>query len=151
MKNFVIGIVVVIGVMAGFLGGAKYEQGKTTPASSATAAGRAGAGRFGAGLGGGGTFGGGGLVVGTITKVGNGTITVKDSRTSASYTVTIGSSTKISKVSSGTSSDLALNQTVTVAGPTSGTDVTANSVTVGSAGIVGGRFGGGRPTASPTP
>lgn len=149
MRMMIAGLVVVIGLLAGFYGGFKYGQGHPVAAASNSNRGPAFAGDPSAAAGRRGLAGGQGLgggVSGQITAVTGNTITVHDTRTNQDYVVQLPSGVRISKVTQGSSTDLTTGATVTVAGQTAGNTVTARSVTIGAAGIFGGR----RPSPSPS-
>lgn len=138
--NYVIaGLVVVIGVLGGFYGGAKY--GQVHPASTAATASPT---PGGSGLGANSRQGGTGAgpapaVAGQIVAVDGGTITVHDRQTNKDVRVNVGSA-RISKTVSGTPSDLTQNETVTVSGQP-GPDGVVNAQAIGIGG--GAAFGGG--------
>lgn len=153
MNQLTAGLIVVIGILGGFYGGAKYGQGHPTPSASASPAATTG---VGAGLGGGASAGSGGgasasglsgATVGTITAVNGDTITVHDARSNRDVKVNVASA-RITKTSAGTPADLTLNQTVTIAGQ-AGSDGTVTATTIAVGGGAGG-FGG-RRGASPSP
>ena len=158
--NYVIaGLVVVIGVLGGFYGGAKYGQAHPTSAAAASSPSPAQDGGFnrsrvgGVGAQGGQAGGGAGFAPaasGQIVAVGNGTITVHDRQTNKDVKVNVGSA-RISKTVPGTASDLTQNEAVTVSGQ-AGADgvVNAQAIAIGGAGAFGGAAGGrGRPSPSP--
>jgi hypothetical protein len=158
MNNVIAGLVVVIGVLGGFYGGAKYGRAhptsstaaaaaSPTPAAGAGARGGAAGGR--AGTGGGAALGGGApTVAGQIVAVDGGTITVHDRQTDKDVKVNIAGA-RISKTVQGTAADLTQNDAVTVSGQT-GPDgvVNAQVVAVGGGGAFGGAGGRARPSPS---
>jgi hypothetical protein len=158
MNQLTAGLIVVIGILGGFYGGAKYGQGHPTPSASPAASTSSGTAGLGAAAGGtgavtgtggtGGTGGFGNATLGQITAVNGDTITVHDTRNNRDVKVNIASA-RITKTTDGTAADLTQNQTVTVVGQ-AGSDgtVTASTIAVGTA---AGAFGGRRGGASPSP
>jgi hypothetical protein len=136
-QKVIAGLVVLVGVLAGFYGGAKYGATHTTAsaASSGTAPSASpGAGaRAGAGAGG---FGAP-AAAGQIVAAANGTITVHDRTTGKDVKVNVGSA-RISKTVQGSAADLTQNQNVTVSGQT-GSDGTVNAQIIAIGAGLGGR------------
>ncbi len=93
---------------------------------------------MGAGQGAPGGGGQGGMLVGEITEIGDGTLTIKDS-SGASTTVKVSDTTLIEKQASVTLADLTAGETVVVSGSKAddGT-ITARSLQIAPAGRVGG-------------
>ncbi len=156
MNQLTAGLIVVIGILGGFYGGAKYGQGHPMPSASPAAATSTGAGGLGASAGGGALSGGGtggagafaNATAGQITAVSGDTITVHDTRNNRDVKVNIASA-RITKTTDGTPADLTPNQTVTIVGQ-AGSDGTVTATTIavgGAASAIGGRRGG----ASPSP
>lgn len=150
MNRFIAALVVLVGVLAGFYGGARYGEAHASAsntAGSTAAAGPAASAPTGNGSG---ARGGGNFVTpaasGPIVAVADGTITVHDRQTGKDVKVSVGSA-RISKTTQGTPADLTQNQNVTVSGQT-GADgtVSAQVITVGG----GGFGGGGRARPSPS-
>jgi hypothetical protein len=143
-QKVIAGLVVLVGVLAGFYGGAKYGATHTTasastgsaPSSTDRAATGASPGtRAGAGAGAGGL--GAPAAAGQIVAAANGTITVHDRTTGKDVKVNVGSA-RISKTVQGSAADLTQNQTVTVSGQT-GADGTVNAQVVAIGAGLGGR------------
>jgi hypothetical protein len=151
MQKVIAGLVVLVGVLAGFYGGAKYGSAHSTAsaASTGSAAGSSGQAGTGASPGGGARAGAGGLgapaAAGQIVATADGSITVHDRTTGKDVKVTLGNA-RISKTVQGTAADLTQSETVTVVGQT-GSDGTVNAQVVS---IGGGLGGGGRARPSPT-
>jgi hypothetical protein len=132
---------VLVGVLAGFYGGAKYGATHTTASAASTgtaptnraATGASPGARAGAGAGG---FGAP-AAAGQIVAAANGTITVHDRTTGKDVKVNVGSA-RISKTVQGSAADLTQNQTVTVSGQT-GADGTVNAQVVAIGAGLGGR------------
>ncbi|MFE4952580.1 hypothetical protein ACFRCW_00355 [Streptomyces sp. NPDC056653] len=145
----------VIAALA-FTGGVLVEKGQSSGSSGpgGALAGGAGGGRPGGVMGGGAggqapggnaAAGGSGMTVGTIKVIDGSTIYVTDPQ-GAVIKVTTGTSTQVSKSTTGKVSDLKPGQTVTVRGSQSSSgDITATTVTEGGAmgGGRGGQAGGG--------
>lgn len=152
MNNLIAGFVVLIGVLGGFYGGAKYGQAHPTSAAAATTSPSTAPSGLGRSAGGGGATGGGQFAgagsapaaAGQIVALSNGTITVHDRQTNKDVKVNIGNA-RITKTVQGAASDLTQNEAVTVIGST-GSDgvVNAQQVSVGGAGL------GGRARPSPS-
>jgi len=155
-NKLIAGLVVLVGVLAGFYGGTKFGQAHPTAAAAASTTtgtrtsaspGAAGRGANGA-AGRAGNFGAP-AAAGQIIAVGDGTITVQDRQTGKQVKVSVGSA-RITKTVQGTTADLTQNQTVTVIGQT-GSDGTVNAQTISIGGGFGGGAGGrGRPSPSPS-
>ena len=140
MKNLTVALLVVLGVLAGFLGGWGYSNAHASSSGSASAnasrssggAARTFAGGGFAGGAGGGfarTFANGGGVVGQITAINGNTITVHSRLTGTDVKVTLSSGTTITHQVTGNASDLAANQTITVVG-TSASDGSISAKTI---------------------
>jgi hypothetical protein len=144
-QKVIAGLVVLVGVLAGFYGGAKYGSAHTTAAASSTgtaassANGAATGASPGAGVRAGAGAGGFGApaAAGQIVAAANGTITVHDRATGKDVKVNLGSA-RISKTVQGSEADLTQNQTVTVSGQT-GSDGTVNAQVVAIGAGLGGR------------
>lgn len=163
MRNTIIALAVVVGVLAGFYGGYKVGQNNVsaaTPTSNKTATDqRGGSGTFINGRGGGASVcpspgstpaeGTQALARGTVTKLTATSMTVSNAQ--CSVTINFGSSTTVQKQTTGTVSDLANNESVTVTG-TRGADgsVTAVTILIGTGGGVILRPGAGS-TSTPSP
>jgi hypothetical protein len=151
MQKVIAGLVVLVGVLAGFYGGAKYGSAHSTAsaASTGSAAGSGGQAGTGASPGAGARAGGGGFgapaAAGQIVATADGSITVHDRTTGKDVKVALGNA-RISKTVQGTAADLTQSQTVTVVGQT-GSDGTVNAQAVS---IGGGLGGGGRVRPSPS-
>ena len=145
MKSYVVALLLVVGVMAGFYGGYKVGQNnvsaKTTTANSATRTGNPG------GFGGGGrglgavcpspgaptpTPGSQAVARGTITNLTASSLTL--SNPSCEVKVVFGNTAQVSKTVAGNTSDLKDNITVTIVG-TRQTDgsIKATTIQIGSA------------------
>ena len=149
-NKLIAGLVVLVGVLAGFYGGTKFGQAHPTAAaaSTTTTTTRPSAGTGATGAGGrAGNFGGP-AAAGQIVAVGDGTITVQDRQTGKQVKVSVGSA-RITKTVQGTTADLTQNQTVTVIGQT-GSDGTVNAQAISIGGGFGGAGGRGRPSPSPS-
>jgi hypothetical protein len=138
MKGVVVGLLVVLGLLGGFYGGLKYGEAHAAAPTTGSGIPRGVRPSDGGGF--------GSAVSGPITSVGNGTITVHDTRTNKDVTVSVGGSTTISKVTQGSTSDLTKNTIVNVIGP-AGSDGTVNARAI----QIGGGFGRRRPGTSPSP
>lgn len=161
MRNAIIALVVLVGILAGFYGGYKVGQANVSAATSSnnTAGQRGSNGNFVSGRGAlasvcpspGSTPAAGtqALARGTVTHLTATSMTVSNAQ--CTVTVTFGSTTTVQKQDTGSVSDLANNQTVTVTG-TRGADgsVTAVTIQIGSAGGGFTRPGAGS-TSSPSP
>jgi hypothetical protein len=146
-QKVIAGLVVLVGVLAGFYGGAKYGATHTTASAastgtatsstnrSATGASPGAGARAGAGAGAGGF--GAPAAAGQIVAAANGTITVHDRATGKDVKVNVGSA-RISKTVQGSAADLTQNQTVTVSGQT-GSDGTVNAQVIAVGAGLGGR------------
>jgi hypothetical protein len=143
----------VVGVLAGFYGGAKFGSAHSTAAaaSTGTAAASGGQARTGASPGAGTRTGGGNggfgapAAAGQIVATADGSITVHDRTTGKDVKVALGNA-RINKTVQGTAADLTQSQTVTVVGQTA-SDGTVNAQVVS---IGGGAGAGGRARPSPT-
>ncbi|MHC5797170.1 hypothetical protein ACVXZ4_13540 [Lacisediminihabitans sp. FW035] len=137
--------VLVVGVFGGVLIG--HATASSAQGVSAGGFSRGLNGGGGTGGAGGAGFGGGGFTSGTIVSVSGSTMVVK-AQDGTQKTVTIASSTRVTKTSSASVSDLKAGQTVTVIGATgSNGDIAATSVSEGARGF-GGRLGGGAGSGS---
>ena len=136
MKTAVISLAVLIGILGGFYGGFRYGETKAAAATTTASAANANGGTQGQGgrgnlQGGNGGFAGGqapcpspgtaasagrGVASGTITAVGNGTLTIHDARCNLDVKVSYGSSATVTKTTQGSAGDLATGETVTVIG-----------------------------------
>jgi hypothetical protein len=144
MQKVIAGLVVVVGVLAGFYAGAKFGSAHST--ASAASTGTAASPSAGTRTGGGGNGGfGAPAAAGQIVATADGSITVHDRTTGKDVKVTLGNA-RISKTVQGTAADLTQNQTVTVVGQ-AGSDGTVNAQVVS---IGGGAGAGGRARPSPT-
>ena len=130
-------IAVLIAGGGGYFLGVAHGKGEvSTTVTSTSGLGFSGGGSGGS-FGGGGFAGrrgggaGGGFVVGTISSVGTGTITVENASTGASQTVDLSSTSTITKTVAGAISDLGIGTTVSVIGSqNSDGSVQATSVTI---------------------
>ena len=130
MKPAAISLAILIGILGGFYGGFRFGQTKAvaaTTAASSSAAGQgtqAGRGNFAGGqapcptpaatpTAGRGNFQG---ANGTITAVGNGTLTIHDARCNTDVKVSIESNATVTKVTQASTADLKTGETVTVIG-----------------------------------
>jgi hypothetical protein len=152
-NRLIAGLIVLVGVLAGFYGGTKFGQTHSTAAAtSGTGAGTAAQAQTGAsaGTGNGGGARGGAFATpaaaGQIVAVGDGTITVHDRQSGKDVKVSVGGA-RISKTVQGTAADLTQNQAVTVVGQ-AGSDGTVNAQVISLGGGAGG--GGGRARPSPS-
>jgi hypothetical protein len=144
MQKVIAGLVVVVGVLAGFYAGAKFGSAHST--ASATSTGTAASPSAGTRTGGGGNGGfGAPAAAGQIVATADGSITVHDRTTGKDVKVTLGNA-RISKTVQGTAADLTQNQTVSVVGQ-AGSDGTVNAQVVS---VGGGAGAGGRARPSPT-
>ena len=144
MQKVIAGLVVVVGVLAGFYAGAKFGSAHST--ASAASTGTAASPSAGTRTGGGGNGGfGAPAAAGQIVATADGSITVHDRTTGKDVKVTLGNA-RISKTVQGTAADLTQNQTVTVVGQ-AGSDGTVNAQVVS---VGGGAGAGGRARPSPT-
>lgn len=163
MRNAIIGLVVLVAVLAGFYGGYKVGQNNVSAATSSSSSNgtgqRGGTGNFLPGRGNlasvcpspGSTPSAGtqALFRGTVTKLTATSMTVTNAQ--CSLTINFGSSTTVQKQETGSVSDLANNQTVTVTA-TRGADGSLTAVTI-QIGTAGGGFTrpGAGATSSPGP
>lgn len=128
MRNLTITLGLIIFALAGFYAGARYESTRATPVAAstpaaaatgaATGATRGAGGGFAGASGGGAGAGAGGFGRGTfgqVTAISGATLTLQDAQGNQ-VKVQLSPSTTISKSVSGSQSDLASGQTVTVAG-----------------------------------
>jgi hypothetical protein len=157
-NRLIAGLVVLVGVLAGFYGGTKFGQLHSTASASTSAANAgtsaSGQARTGASPGAGGGNGSGArtgafgtpAAAGDIVAVGDGTITVHDRQSGKDVKINLGSA-RISKTVQGTAADLTQNQTVTVVGQKAA-DGTVNAQVISLGGGLGG--GAGRPRPSPS-
>jgi hypothetical protein len=144
-QKVIAGLVVLVGVLAGFYGGAKYGATHTTAsaASTGTATSSTNRSATGASPGAGARAGAGAggfaapAAAGQIVAAANGTITVHDRATGKDVKVNVGSA-RISKTVQGSAADLTQNQTVTVSGQT-GSDGTVNAQVIAVGAGLGGR------------
>jgi hypothetical protein len=144
MQKVIAGLVVVVGVLAGFYAGAKFGSAHST--ASAASTGTAASPSAGTRTGGGGNGGfGAPAAAGQIVATADGSITVHDRTTGKDVKVTLGNA-RISKTVQGTAADLTQNQTVSVVGQ-AGSDGTVNAQVVS---VGGGAGAGGRARPSPT-
>ncbi len=156
MKPYVIALLVVVGVLAGFYGG--YKLGQNNVSASAAPAGQASrTGGFAGGFARGGSFaaacpspgapspspGAAAVARGTVSDLGSGSLTV--SSTACEVKVTFGPSVQISKTIAGSTSDLQDNLTVTIVGTrqADGT-IVARTIQIGNGALtgIGGNRGG---------
>jgi hypothetical protein len=139
MKPAVISLAILIGILGGFYGGFRYGETKAVAATTTIASSNSGSGQ--AGQGGRGNFGGGngaflggqapcpspgatpattgngrGGASGTITAVGDGTLTLHDARCNTDVKVSFASNATVTKVTQGSTADLKTGETVTVVG-----------------------------------
>ena len=154
MKTLVVALVVVVGVLGGFYGGYKVGQSNVSASTGGTPSARASGNPF--------TRGGAGtaaalcpspgstaaasgaqaLARGTITSITSTSMTVHT--TACDITIDFTTGTAIVKQASGTTSDLADSQTVTVIGTRqSDGSIKAQSISIGGAGGPGAGTGGG--------
>ena len=163
MRNVILALVLVVGILAGFYGGYKVGQNNVAAASSSTSNNSARQrtatnGTFAPGRGANaavcptpGTASSAGspvLTRGTVTNLSATSMTV--SNTSCSVTITFAPSTRVQKQVTGSVSDLANNQTVTVTGtPGPNGSVTAVTIQITPAG--GFTRPGAGAAASPSP
>ena len=163
MRNAIIGLAMLVAVLAGFYGGYKVGQNNVSAATSSSSSNRTGQ-RSGTGtfVPGRGTLtsvcpspgatpsaGTQALARGTVTNLTATSMTVTNPQ--CSVTINFGSSTMVQKQETGSVSDLANNQTVTVTG-TRGANGTVTAVTI-QIGTAGGGFTrpGAGATSSPSP
>jgi hypothetical protein len=156
-NRLIAGLIVLVGVLAGFYGGTKFGQTHSTAAAtSGTGAGTAAQAQTGASAGTGSGTGGGArggafatpAAAGQIVAVGDGTITIHDRQSGKDVKVNVGGA-RISKTVQGTAADLTQNQAVTVVGQ-AGSDGTVNAQVISLGGGAGGAGGGGG-RARPSP
>ncbi|HKC19983.1 MAG TPA: hypothetical protein VKE27_10170 [Candidatus Dormibacteraeota bacterium] len=132
MKPYIVALLVVIGVLAGFYGGYRMGQNNVSANTGQNSAARSG--NFGAGFQGGGAGRGGGgfgnacpspgapspspggnaVATGTITDLTSSSLTITS--TACDVKVEFGNTVQISKTTTGTTSDLKDNITVTIIG-----------------------------------
>ena len=162
MKPYIVALLVVVGVLAGFYGG--YRMGQNNVSASTTSSNQsARSGNFGSGFGGGGGRGGGAfgnacpspgapspspggnaVATGTITDLASGSLTITS--TACDVKVTFGNSVQVSKTTTGTTADLQDNMTVTIIGTRQADgSIKATAIQIGNARI------GIRAGASPSP
>ncbi|MGO2655731.1 MAG: hypothetical protein ACTH93_07860 [Pseudoclavibacter sp.] len=129
------GLTAVILIGLGFLGGTVFAQGASTSAGSIQQ-GPGGTGGQGAPMGAapdGEAASGGmlsGLTSGTITRVSDGTITIK-TQSGETTTINTGSGTSVTTTQQGTVSDLAVGDSIRVQGEESNGSIMAQSITEG--------------------
>jgi hypothetical protein len=154
-NRLIAGLIVLVGVLVGFYGGAKFGQTHSTAAAtSGSGAGTAGQAQTGGSAAPGGGNGGGArggafatpAATGQIVAAGDGTITVHDRQSGKDVKVNVGGA-RISKTVQGTAADLTQNEAVTVVGQ-AGSDGTVNAQVISLGGGSGG--GGGRVRPSPS-
>lgn len=130
MKSYVIVLLLVVGIMAGFYGGFKVGQNNVSASTTTTAKNPARTGNAPGGFGGGGqrAFGGAcpspaapspsagsqAVARGTITNLSSSSMTIAN--TSCDVKVTFGNTVQVSKTVAGNTSDLKDNITVTIIG-----------------------------------
>lgn len=164
MRNAIIALAVLVGILAGFYGGYKVGQSNVSAATSSSSKGTTGQrtsnGNFVPGRGAtaavcpspGSTPAAGtqALARGTVSKLTATSMTVTNAQ--CSVTIDFSPSTTVQKQETGSVSDLANNQTVTVTG-TRGADGSVTAVTI-QIGTAGGGFTtrpGAGSTSSPSP
>ncbi len=145
MKNAVIALVVVIGILGGFYGGYKVGQNNVSASASTSSSSRGNGGAF--------TQGRGGLTSacpspgaapstgsmtfarGTVANLSSTSMTV--SNTACDVTVKFTTTTAVSKTVLASTADLADNQTVTITGTRQADgSILATSIQVGGAGVI---------------
>ena len=126
MKPYIVALLVVVGVLAGFYGG--YRMGQNNVSASTTQNQSARTGNPGSGFGRGGGFGSAcpspgapspspgsnAVASGTITDLTSSSLTI--TTTACDVKVTFGNTVQVSKTVTGTTSDLSDNMTVTIVG-----------------------------------
>ncbi|HUE67525.1 MAG TPA: hypothetical protein VMP38_05030 [Candidatus Acidoferrum sp.] len=126
MKPYIVALLVVVGVLAGFYGG--YRMGQNNVSASTTQNQSARTGTAGSGFGRGGGFGGAcpspgapspspgsnAVASGTITDLTSSSLTI--TMTACDVKVSFGNTVQVSKTVTGTTSDLRDNMTVTIIG-----------------------------------
>ena len=126
MKPYIVALLVVVGVLAGFYGG--YRMGQNNVSASTTQNQSARTGTAGSGFGRGGGFGGvcpspgapspspgsNAVASGTITDLTSSSLTI--TMTACDVKVSFGNTVQVSKTVTGTTSDLRDNMTVTIIG-----------------------------------
>ena len=126
MKPYIVALLVVVGVLAGFYGG--YRMGQNNVSANTTQNQSARTGNPGSGFGRGGGFGGAcpspgapspspgtnAVASGTITDLTSSSMTI--TMTACDVKVTFGNTVQVSKTVTGTTSDLKDNMTVTIIG-----------------------------------
>ena len=156
MKPYIVALLVVVGVLAGFYGG--YRMGQNNVSASTTQNQSARTGTAGSGFGRGGGFGGAcpspgapspspgsnAVASGTITDLTSSSLTI--TMTACDVKVSFGNTVQVSKTVTGTTSDLRDNMTVTIIG----TRQADGSIKATAIQIGGNRIGI-RPGASPSP
>jgi hypothetical protein len=147
MKPAVISLAILIGILGGFYGGFRYGQAKAAPpatvASSNNGTGNGSRGNFQGGNGaflngqapcpspGATTTAGRGAASGTITSVGNGTLTLHDARCNLDVKVTLATNAAVTKVNQASTADLKTGENVTVVGQRqSDGSVTASAINI---------------------
>lgn len=166
MKSYVVALLVVVGILAGFYGGYKFGQNNvsanTTTRSSLSRAGSAGnAGNAGAFTGGRGlgavcpspgaptpATGSQALARGSVTDLASSSLTVTN--TNCDVKVTFGPTVTITKTVAGSTSDLQDNQTVTITGTRRADgSIQATTIVIGGGGFrIGGGAGAGAGSAA---
>jgi Domain of unknown function (DUF5666) len=152
MKNAVIALVVLVGILGGFYGGYKVGQNNVSANTTASSNTRGTGGQF-PGRGGVGaacpspgatpSAGSTALARGTVSNLSSTSMTV--AATGCDVKVTFSPTTSVSKTVSGSTSDLSDNQTVTVTGTRQADgSILAQAISVGGAGARG-------PGANPSP
>lgn len=160
MKPYIVALLVVVGVLAGFYGG--YRMGQNNVSAKTTSNVSTRTGNFGSGFGGGGGRGGGfgnacpspgapspspggnAVASGTITDLTSSSLTITS--TACDVKVTFGNTVQISKTTTGTTSDLQDNMTVTIIGTRQADgSIKATAIQIGNTRI------GIRAGASPSP
>jgi len=126
VKPYIVALLVVVGVLAGFYGG--YRMGQNNVSASTTQNQSARTGTAGSGFGRGGGFGGAcpspgapspspgsnAVASGTITDLTSSSLTI--TMTACDVKVSFGNTVQVSKTVTGTTSDLRDNMTVTIIG-----------------------------------
>jgi len=146
MKVAVIALAIVVGILGGFYGGYKFGQTNVSASTSSSSGNRASSsgGSFTTNRGGFGAVcptpgaspspGSAGVARGTVTNLSSTSMTV--SNTSCDVTVTFGPTTTVQKTVAGSTSDLADNQTVTIAGTRQADgSIAAQTIMIGTGGF----------------
>jgi hypothetical protein len=151
VKPYIVALLVVVGVLAGFYGG--YRMGQNNVSASTTQNQSARTGNAGSGFGGGGGRGGGfgsacpspgapspspgsnAVASGTVTDLTSSSLTITS--TACDVKVTFGNTVQVSKTSTGTTADLKDNLTVTIIGTRQADgSIKATAIQIGGARIV---------------